>query len=261
MNILLIGQCTLHWGRMEFGNIGNYYIMEPFIRELHKVFPNSNIRTTFQMSERFCNEEGVSVLPMNLYYGWDETDLPNALAELSAAYLFNKTGEISYKTPYIEAVLESDLVIDFSGDIWGDNANFLGNNRFLVGLIKDRVAQLLGKKSVMLAGSPGPFNASSTLEFAKETWKGFDLVTNREAISESILKDEGFETSNLVNLSCPAFLFEPAKGPEVEDLIKKELGERDRPIVGFILCGWNFLTGPFDLWPRNDEDYTIFAEA
>jgi len=30
-NILLIGTIgTLHWGRMEFGNIGNYYIIEPF---------------------------------------------------------------------------------------------------------------------------------------------------------------------------------------------------------------------------------------
>ena len=26
MNILVIGQGTLHWGRLEFGNIGNYYI-------------------------------------------------------------------------------------------------------------------------------------------------------------------------------------------------------------------------------------------
>lgn len=30
MKVFVIGQCTLHWGRMEFGNIGNYYIVEPF---------------------------------------------------------------------------------------------------------------------------------------------------------------------------------------------------------------------------------------
>lgn len=44
MNILLIGQCSLHWGRMEFGNIGNYYIIEPFIRELHQTFPAAKIK-------------------------------------------------------------------------------------------------------------------------------------------------------------------------------------------------------------------------
>jgi len=43
---------------MEFGNIGNYYIIEPFIRELYKVFPNSSIKTTMQMSERLCKEFG-----------------------------------------------------------------------------------------------------------------------------------------------------------------------------------------------------------
>ena len=32
--ILVIGQCTLHWGRMEFGNIGNFYIIDPFFKEL-----------------------------------------------------------------------------------------------------------------------------------------------------------------------------------------------------------------------------------
>ena len=59
-NIFVIGQCTLHWGRMEFGNIGNYYIIEPFFRELHRVFPQANIKTTFQMSDGFCEILNVS---------------------------------------------------------------------------------------------------------------------------------------------------------------------------------------------------------
>src|SRR5690554_600297 len=127
MNILLTGQCSLHWGRMEFGNIGNYYIIEPFIRELHRVFPDCEIRTTFQMSERFCTEEGVDVLPMDLFYGWADQDLPLAKKEAELAERFSESGELSEQTPYLEAVLWADTVIDFSGDIWGDNANFLGD--------------------------------------------------------------------------------------------------------------------------------------
>lgn len=50
-NIFVIGQCTLHWGRMEFGNIGNYYIIEPFFRELHRVFPQANIKLCFLKSD------------------------------------------------------------------------------------------------------------------------------------------------------------------------------------------------------------------
>lgn len=262
MRILLTGQCTLHIGRMEFGNIGNYYIIEPLVRELHNTFPGVEIRTTFQMSNDFCARERVTRLPMSLYYGWIDTDTTIAIMELGIAEHFNKTGNLISSTPYIEEVISADLVIDFSGDIWGDNANFLGKNRFLVGLYKDRVAQLLGKKVVMLAGSPGPFSEESTNILAKEVFAGFDLVTNREPVSRGVLEREGFNTSRLVDLACPAFLFESSRGAEVEQLLIKEgLRQSNKPLVGFVLCGWNFTKGPFDLWPREDCDYLVFAEA
>ena len=57
MKILVTGLCTLHWGRLEYGNVGNYYIIEPFFRELHRVFPEAKIVTTFQMTKEFCERE------------------------------------------------------------------------------------------------------------------------------------------------------------------------------------------------------------
>lgn len=69
MKIFVIGQCTLHWGRMEYGNIGNYYVIEPFFRELHRVFPDAVITTTFQMSDGFQKREKVCCVPMN-YSVW-----------------------------------------------------------------------------------------------------------------------------------------------------------------------------------------------
>jgi len=263
MNILVIGQCTLHWGRMEFGNIGNYYIIEPFMRELHKAFPGSIIKTTMQMSERFCKVEKVSVIGMDLYYGWND-DLVLAKKELTIAQKYRESNKLTEKTAYIEEVLNADLVVDFSGDIWGDNANFLGDNRLLVGLIKDRVAQLLGKKVVMLAGSPGPFSNSEILRFAKEVYAAFDLVTNREAISVGLMESQGFDISKTQSLACPAFLFEPNSGPEVDSIMRKEgliRQKSDKLIVGFILCGWNFETGPFDKENRDDSDFIKFAES
>ncbi|MEJ5994829.1 polysaccharide pyruvyl transferase family protein [Pedobacter sp. Du54] len=262
MKILIIGQCTLHWGRMEFGNIGNFYIIEPFMRELRSVFPNCEIRTTMQLSDDFCNAEGVDVVPMELYYGWSGTDAFDAEKELEIAKEYVKTKELKCTTPYIDEVLNADLVIDFSGDIWGDNADFLGEDRFHVGLCKDRVAQLLGKKTVMVAGSPGPFSENKNLEFAKEVFENFDFVTNRESVSRDILTQYGFNLNKLHDLACPAFLFEPKAQSEIKELLDSEgISNSEKPVVGFILCGWNFLTGPFDKWPREDSDYTIFAEA
>lgn len=261
MNILVIGQCTLHWGRMEFGNIGNFYIMEPFFRELYKAFPNANIKTTMQMSERFQRDEKVQCVPMELYYGWNEKDLGIALKELASAEIYAKTGTLPKETAYIKEVLWADLVIDFSGDIWGDNADFLGVNRFLVGLIKDRVPQLLGKKTVMLAGSPGPFKNQKIKEFAKEVYENFDLVTNRESISIGLMQKDGFDVSKTKSLACPAFMFEPAKGKKIDELIEKEGLNTTKPKVGFILCGWNFTEGPFDKEPRGDSEFIQFAQA
>ena len=261
MNILIIGQCTLHWGRMEFGNIGNYYIIEPFIRELYKVYPDANIKTTMQMSNRFQVDEKIECISMDLYYGWNDKDLDTALEELASVEIYSKTGILPKETPYIKEVLNSDLVIDFSGDIWGDNADFLGDNRFLIGLIKDRIPQLLGKKTVMLAGSPGPFNNQKIKEFAKEVYENFDLVTNREPISIRLMEKDGFNISKTKSLACPAFMFEPAKDEKIKSLIEKEGLNSSKLKVGFILCGWNFTDGPFDKETREDSEFVQFAEA
>lgn len=264
MKILLIGQCTLHWGRMEFGNVGNYYIIEPFIRELQRVFSDVEIKTTMQMTSRFCEAEKVEVLPMELYYGWSENDLPYARHEYQIAEEYHRTGILKDTTPYIQEVLNADIVIDFSGDIWGDNADFLGQDRFEVGLLKDRVAQLLGKTVVMLAGSPGPFNAKKNLTLAKEVYKSFSLVTNREPISTKLLQAQGFDTSRTRTLACPAFLFEPAKEEEIKvlpEVVVLMAEHSSKPLVGFIVCGWNFEEGPFDKTNRTDEEFTKFAET
>jgi len=261
-NILIIGQCTLHWGRMEFGNIGNYYIIEPFVRELHRVFPDCSIETTFQMTDEFCANENVTCLPMDLYYGWSEEDVPNAFKDLGIAHVYADVGILPETTPYIDAVMKSDLVIDFSGDIWGDNANLVGPDRFRVGLIKDRVAQLLKKPTVMLAGSPGPFKDQESVGFAKEVFKNFNFVTTREELSPGLLEQEGFDVSNVTSLACPAFLFESKSDEEMSAVYAEEgLVSKNKPSVGFILCGWNMEEKPYDKWPREDAEYTHFIQA
>lgn len=264
MNILVIGQCTLHRGRMEFGNIGNYYIIEVLFRELHSQFPGAEIRTTMQMSERFCQDEKIICLPIDLYYAWRPNELELAKKELRISEEIGNYGGSVETTPYLDAVKWADLVIDFSGDIWGDNANFLGKDRFEVGLIKDLVVQNIGKPTAMIAGSPGPFSNAETDVLAKEIYARFDLVTNREPVSEELMATKGFDTSKTVNLACPAFMFQPAKPDEINDLLRREgllFQQREKPIVGFVLCGWNFELGPFDLWPRDDQDYIKFAES
>lgn len=249
--ILVIGQCTLHWGRMEFGNIGNFYIIDPFFNELRRVFPDSEIATTMQFSDEFCKKYNIETLPMEIYYDFMRSDnLENAVGELNAVIHGN-----DIDSRYVDEIKKADLVIDFSGDIWGDNADFLGGDRFATGCYKDLIAQHL-KPTVMVAGSPGPFKNPETLELAKRVYNGFDLVTNREPISTRLLEEQGFNLSKTQNYPCPSFLFEKAGFEEVKKVVQNDiLFSEDDIKVGIIMCGWNFERGPFDAWPRDDSEY------
>lgn len=261
MRILIIGQCTLHWGRLEFGNIGNYYIIESSVRELHRVFPDADIVTTFQLTDQFCQQEKISCLPMDLFYSWSENDLRDSLYELGVAQIYQDTGTLINASPFIEEVQKSDLIIDFSGEMWGDHAEPVGKDRFLVGLFKDRVAQLLNKPVILLAGSQGPFTNEKSIELAKLVFRNFKLVANREATSYELLLENGFDVSNVKNFACPAFLFEPNPDSEMVEIYKKEnIYSPVKKTIGFVLCGFNFIEGPYDKQPRRDEEFEVFAE-
>lgn len=263
MKIVITGLCTLHWGRLEYGNAGNYYIMEPLFRELHRVFPKAELMTTFQMTNGFVKREKVTVLPMEWYYGWNDNDLPQAFAEYGAALYFAESGHLQLHTGFIDAVLESEMVVNVSGDMWGDNAEHVGHNRFLIDLLKMRTAQLLGKKTVLFAGTPGPFSDETTCCFAKEVFEHFDFVPNREEMASSDLIKWGFNTSKVKNYACPAFLFEPEKQENIRIIFEREgiPYNSEKPLIGFTICGFNMPKAPYDIWPRENTQYDVFAEA
>ena len=94
MRILFPGQCSLHWGRVEFGNIGNYYIAEASVRELHGLFPDAELVTTFQMTDEFRRRERIACLPMELFYSWSDSDVDRGLKDLGIAQIYNATGKL-----------------------------------------------------------------------------------------------------------------------------------------------------------------------
>lgn len=255
--IFIMGQCTLHWGRMEFGNIGNYYIVDPMFEGLRRVFPEAQIVTTMQFSRAFCAKYGIMTVPQELYYSFEQTD---NLEKAKYEYKIAIEG-LADETPYIREIRKSDLIIDFSGDLWGDNADFIGKDRFETGLYKDMVAQKL-KPTAMIAGSPGPFSCRKTLDLARKVYADFDLVINRETASSELLRQCNFDLTKTQVYPCPSFLFQGVEDAEIEQkVICDRLFEKNAKLkIGLILCGWNFQQGPFDLWPRQDREYKNFAE-
>ena len=252
--VFITGQCTLHWGRMEFGNMGNYYIADALLKELRRVFPESELATTMQFSDEFCQRYNIEIVPMSAYYDFNRKDnLKIAQEELDAVV----NGK-NIESRFIDEVKKASFVIDFSGDLWGENACLLGENRFEVGCYKDIVAQKI-KPTVMIAGSPGPFDKEK-IELAKKAYEGFAYVTNREPESTKALERQGFNLDHTDTYPCPSFLFE---GILEKEIYKKEeiFSTNKKDInVGFIMCGWNFARGTFDRWPRNNEEYESFKQ-
>lgn len=259
--ILVTGLCTLHWGRLEYGNIGNYYIVEPLFRLLHKHFPDHEILTTFQMTDEFAKKEKVKVLPMNIYYNWDfEKDVKNAYCDVECAKQYCN-GEGVNLTQYDKLVVECDLVMNVSGDMWGDNAEHVGHKRFLVDCLKMKAAQLLGIKTILYAVTPGPFDRVDDRQLALEVFKNFSLVVIREKLSKENLEKWKFPTDNVIWAPCPSFLFEPNLTYQSQwtDYIEKS-HENERRVVGLTFGGFNMPIGPYDMWPRDSEQYTVFLK-
>lgn len=259
MRVFVTGLCTLHWGRLQYGNIGNYYIIEPLFRELHRIFPEAEVMTTFQMTEDFVQSEKITVLPMELYYTWREEDVDKARWEYESICDSSKQPEKT--TDYLTVVQSCDLLINFSGDMWGDNAEHVGHNRFLVDLYKMRAAQKLGVKTVLFAGTPGPFTDDKIREFAKEVYRNFDMVINREPTSTKNMKNWGFVSDYVCDYACPAFLYEPELNEEEAKIVESCIPRNNRKNVGFTVGGFNMPVGPYDMWPRDDAQYAVFADV
>ncbi len=259
MRIFVIGQTSVHWGRKEFGNIGNYYVTESFFRQVHKVFSNAHIYTTIQLTEEFCEREKVECVPLELYYNWNDNDLDTALIEYSTAIIYQKTKTLVRTTPFIEEVIKSDLVIDHSGDMWGMNAELAGKNRFIVGMLKDRTVQLLGKKIALMGCSPGPFDPKY-FSLIKETLRNFDLITTRDGLSKQLLEESGFPVNNVEEYTCPSYLYNGCNFQDIKfKLIGSPLINKKVNIIGMTICGWNMEQPPFDKWPRENAEYENFV--
>jgi colanic acid/amylovoran biosynthesis protein len=258
MEIFVIGQTSMELYRMEFGNIGNYYIIEPMFRQLHKTFPNARIKTTLQLTDRFCKQERIDCLSRSLYYDENQNNRDIVEREIDIVKRYISSNELTESTPYISEIIKSDIIIDFSGDLWGANAKLLNSDHFFVGLSKVYIAQLLGKFTTLFASSPGPFCSDEDLIFAKRVFQGYNFVANREPISIEVLSASDFEVSNVKSYACPAFLFEGRNVPD--SLVKRFMKPGNKTKVGFILSGFNFTNGPHNMWPRLDYDYRNFVE-
>lgn len=265
MKIFIMGLTSSALGGMEYHNLGNYAITEPLIVYLKKEFPNAEISTSIQMSDEFCKMFNIESKREKRFWTYGkQTAIITAIDILKISvwslfkYIFHSNLKFILKSSVMLNELDkADLVIDFSGDLYGDNAGF---NNFLEDNAEILFAKVLGKPVVMFVGSPGPFRSTWRKRLAKFVFNKVDLITNREPLSTELLVDLGVNQKHMKTTACPAFLFEKRK--EAQSILEKEkiISENEKPLVGIILCGWNMPKPPHYKIPRDEEELEPFVQ-
>jgi len=265
--ILVTGMTSLRSGAMESDNLGNFVIIEPLFRSLREEFPASEIQTTLQLSDQFAAESKVEVLRVRSFYEYDWRNSVGLVWQLMVSLLWRAMLALKIDLVFIlagsarlKALLENDLIVDFSGDMFGDNS--LNQHHFLAGAATPVLASLLGKTAVSVASSPGPFSSKLSIYLAKFSLERFDLVAVREPVSLQLLHDAGFAGDKFQMYPCFSFGFRPSGALADEVLSEKEPGlySSSRPLTGIILSNLNMMSPPPSKWPRQDEEYEPFVQ-
>ncbi len=89
--------------------------------------------------------------------------------------------------------------------MWGDNAEHVGHQRFLVDCLKMLTAQVLGIKTILYAVTPGPFNRIEDKSLL-QVFKNFSMVVIREKLSKENLVKWGSNGSRCLGSPAPLFI-------------------------------------------------------
>ena len=259
--IFITGSCSSAFGNWE-QQLGNAAILIGLLETIHKHLPEASIQTKYQLSHKFCEQYKIRSILLEQETG---TKIRKALATLrdfllSAAWRFflgvlRLDIPLLRSTRLLKSYYDSDLIIDLSGDTFGDNIPF---KNFVKHAMDLTTARLLKKPIVSLANSPGPFTGSLKKNIARFVFNRVSLITTREPISAALLQSLGI-TTPVITTACPAFLLKPAPDDRVRQIMQSEgVNESVKPLVGFTLSGYNLYSKPTWDIPETLEDIKIY---
>ncbi len=257
MKIFVTGLTSSRIGGMEHHNLGNYIIAETMFQLLREFYPKAQISTSMQMSSSFYKRFDLQPCNHPRFWQYDRRTGLHTVLDIFRVLLWKIVRRNSLlDTLLLRELSSADLVVDFSGDIYGDNAkwkNYLEANARLF------LAFMLDRRVAVLIGSPGPFSSAWRLWVAKKILPRTNLLTNREPLSTAMLAYVGIDGDHIYTTACPSVFFQAAPQeslPQNADF--KRLFQRQDSLFGLILCGWNMPAGPFNKWPREISEFEPF---
>jgi len=249
---------------METHNLGNYLIVEPMMQNRRREFPDAEIRTTIQLSDKLCSAFNVEPDRHVRWWKYKPRHVALSFSDLLRALIWRGLKLLGIKSsiqPLISSELlaqfsQADLILNFDGDYFGDNANPM---RFLENCLRITIARILGKPIIEFSASPGPFTRSVIHRwFGPSTLNRMQAILNREPASSDVLRHAGVKSSLITDTACPSFLFSSKPTTDPSSLLLAEGLNPAKPIIGVILCGWNMPKPPYTKAPRDPEELLAF---
>lgn len=245
-SILVTGMTSLKDGAMSDDNLGNFLIVDPLFRSLRKKFPHAQINTTILLSSDFNLKYGLKkhINPVFWKYNWTGVFKNIVYLFISLFYFILKKLGINFSFiltlfDKTKLIYESDIVIDFSGDLFGDNN--LNFKHFISGVSLSILCYFIERPIYMVASSTGPFSNSFRRWLYLKSIEKYNMVFTREPISLYILNALGFIGGKYSMKPCFSFGFNKDPQLDYTSIYEKEplLTKKDKSIVGLIVCNLN----------------------
>jgi colanic acid/amylovoran biosynthesis protein len=233
---ILITNTTISW------NKGSAAQVISVVYSLRRLFPSIEFTLLSycpELDSNYCSRYGINVLSFSgKKYQKNRTLLLlysiNLLRTilLCAFLLFLRnihltTNYLMANNKHVKAYVESDLVVDLSGDSFSD-----WQNRSMLNVLALLPAVLLKKPFVFFSQSIGPFNFW-TLPFAKVCLNKSNLIVIREEVTERYLERIGIKNRHVCLAADCAFLLEPAPLESVLEILKDcNISGKERPLIG-----------------------------
>lgn len=242
--LLILGLCSVPMGTME-RQLGNMAILIPMLDSLREHIPNVEIRTSLQLSDEFCTQHDlVSLKVRSLYEPTPRSGLMALLDFLRVAVwkglrsLLRIDARFFLAGEKLQQYRWADVVVDFSGDVFGDAGHPL---HLLKHSLDIAAVQVLGKPVHYYAQSPGPFSTGLRRLLGRITLGRATVISTREPAASTNLRAMGLPAP-VVDAACPSYLLVPDSDKARDVLLREDLEPSAQHRLGVTICGFNFST-------------------
>jgi colanic acid/amylovoran biosynthesis protein len=230
-------------------NKGSAAVAIATVKMLRDGIPDAQIASSIQFTKGFVADNGIRVIRNRLfstkYYsvGTIVGSSLNVLRSALWALLHTSCPPIAkalVNSRELREFANADVIIDLGFDTYSDDYGIVS----VIEHSKDILCGVFLKKPVVIwAQSLGPFRSKLTSWLVRFTLNRVALITVREEISLSHLRQLGVGAPPIHLTADPAFVLEPAPRERAKEILSiLGIEPRERTFVGFTM-GWTALIG------------------